>query len=298
MIFKKSFNVYFLILHLSALIFGGTALFSKFLAIPAVDIILLRGLFSAIILFFVLLFSSPSKFKIKTRKDVFFMIVSGLFFGGHLATYFYAMQVSSIGIAVVSLFTFPMITTLVEPFIHKRKPKLKHILLSFLVVIGVLVIVSESEVGESSILGVLLGITSSIFYSFRNLIVKYKLGTYQPIPLMFYHLLITFLLMLPLSELSFQSIEPIDYFWILILTVFFTIVPHLAVIESLKKFDARSVGLILTLQVLYAIIFANLFFDEPLKPSLIIGGVLVIATVVYESISLKIIELRSKIVKR
>ena len=158
------------------------------------------------------------------------MIVSGLFFGDHLATYFYAMQVSSIGIAVVSLFTFPMITTLVEPFIHKRKPKLKHILLSFLVVIGVLVIVSESEVGESSILGVLLGITSSIFYSFRNLIVKYKLGTYQPIPLMFYHLLITFLLMLPLSELSFQSIEPIDYFWILILTVFFTIVPHLAVI--------------------------------------------------------------------
>ena len=85
---------------------------------------------------------------------------------------------------------------------------------------------------------------------------------------------------------------------LLILTVFFTIVPHLAVIESLKKFDARSVGLILTLQVLYAIIFANLFFDEPLKPSLIIGGVLVIATVVYESISLKIIELRSKIVKR
>lgn len=127
---------------------------------------------------------------------------------------------------------------------------------------------------------------------------KYKLRAYQPIPLMFYHLLITFLLMVPLSELNFQSIVPVDYFWILILTVFFTIVPHLAVIESLKKFDARSVGLILTLQVLYAIIFAYLFFDEPLKPSLIIGGVLVIATVVYESISLKLIELRSKIVKR
>ena len=295
---KKSFYVYFLLLHLSALIFGGTALFSKFLKIPAVDIILFRGLFAAIILFFILLFSSPSKFKIKTRKDVLFMIVSGLFFGGHLVTYFYAMQVSSIGIAVVSLFTFPMITTLVEPFIHKRKPELKHVLLSFLVVIGVLVIVSESEEGGSTIFGVLLGVASSFFYSFRNLIVKYKLGAYQPIPLMFYHLLITFLLMVSLSELNFQSIVPVDYFWILILTVFFTIVPHLAVIESLKKFDARSVGLILTLQVLYAIIFAYLFFDEPLKPSLIIGGVLVIATVVYESISLKLIELRSKIVKR
>lgn len=295
---QKSFNIYFLLLHLSALIFGGTALFSKFLKIPAVDIILFRGLFAAIILFFILLFSSPSKFKIMTRKDVLFMIVSGLFFGGHLVTYFYAMQVSSIGIAVVSLFTFPMITTLVEPFIHKRKPELKHVLLSFLVVIGVLVIVSESEEGGSTIFGVLLGVASSFFYSFRNLIVKYKLRAYQPIPLMFYHLLITFLLMVPLSELNFQSIVPVDYFWILILTVFFTIVPHLAVIESLKKFDARSVGLILTLQVLYAIIFAYLFFDEPLKPSLIIGGVLVIATVVYESISLKLIELRSKIVKR
>lgn len=160
---QKSFNIYFLLLHLSALIFGGTALFSKFLKIPAVDIILFRGLFAAIILFFILLFSSPSKFKIKTRKDVLFMIVSGLFFGGHLVTYFYAMQVSSIGIAVVSLFTFPMITTLVEPFIHKRKPELKHVLLSFLVVIGVLVIVSESEEGGSTIFGVLLGVASSFF---------------------------------------------------------------------------------------------------------------------------------------
>jgi len=49
------------------------------------------------------------------------------------------MQVSTIGIAVVSLFTFPMITTLVEPLIHKRKPELKHILLGLLVVIGVFV---------------------------------------------------------------------------------------------------------------------------------------------------------------
>jgi drug/metabolite transporter (DMT)-like permease len=295
---KKSFKVYFILLHLSALIFGGTALFSKFLKFPAVDIILFRGLFAAVILFFVLLFNAPSKFKLKSRKDVIFLIISGAFFGGHLVTYFYAMQISTIGIAVVSLFTFPMITTLVEPFIHKRTPELKHVLLSMLVVIGVLVIVSESEIGGNTILGVLLGIASSFFYSFRNLIVKYRLGSYQPIPLMFYQLLITFLIMLPLSNLDFQSIEPMDYLWLIVLTVVFTIVPHLAVIESLKKFDARSVGLILTLQVLYAIVFAHLVFDEPLKPSLFIGGFLVITTVVYESISLKLQDLKAKLKKK
>lgn len=213
-------------------------------------------------------------------------------------TYFYAMQVSTIGIAVVSLFTFPMITTLVEPLIHKRKPELKHILLGLLVVIGVFVIISESEIGRNTLLGVSLGLISSVFYSFRNLIVKYRLGSYQPIPLMFYHLLLTFLLMVPFSTYNFQSIESVDYFWLLVLTVVFTIIPHLAVIESLKKFDARSVGLILTLQVLYAIIFAYLVFDEPLKPSLIIGGLLVITTVVYESISLKVKDLKLKTKKR
>ena len=145
--------------------FGGTALFSRFLSFSSIDIILFRGLFAASVLF-ILIIKSPNHFKIKTRKYLLFMVVSGLLFGAHLVTYFHAMKVSRIGIALVSLFTFPMITTLIEPLICKIVPDIKHILLCFLVDIGFFIIVNEEGGKVDTILGVFFRFLAFIFLFF------------------------------------------------------------------------------------------------------------------------------------
>ncbi len=280
-------QIHLILLHMSALLFGGTALFSKILPFSANDIILSRSLFSSIILGFFLLIISSSKLKILSLKDGAFIILSGLFFGIHLFTYFYAIQVSSIGIGVISLFTFPMITTLLEPVILKKSPKLKDILLGLMVLLGVFFIVSDSTIASNSLYGVGLGILSAFTYSLRNLIQKYRLINYSPLSMLFYQMVITLFLMMPFSTLNYSEISNNDLTLLLILSIVFTIVPHLAVIESLKKFDARAVSIILTLQVFYAIVFAYLVFKEEIKTSIVFGASIILFVVIYESLRIR-----------
>jgi len=222
-----------------------------------------------------------------SRKDYFSVLFSGLFFGIHLFTYFYAIHISSIGIGVISLFTFPLMTTLLEPFVLKLKPKKKDLMLGFLILVGVFLIVSDTDLKGRSFEGVVFGIVSAISYSIRNLIQKYRLSDYRPDSMLFYQMLITFILMLPFSTTDFTQMSLVNYELLIVLSVVFTIIPHLAVIESLKMFDARSVSLILTLQVFYAIIIAYFVINEDFKLSVVVGGSLVFFTVSYESLRIQ-----------
>jgi len=291
---KKIFpSLHLFLLHMSSLLFGGTALFSKLLPFSANDIILSRSLISSVLLGLFILFTRKKNFNVKSKKDAWFIFLSGLFLGLHLFTYFYAIKVSSIGVGVISLFTFPMITTLIEPVILKTKPKVKDVVLGLFVLLGVFFIISDSGFQEGTVKGVLSGIISAVLYSFRNLIQKYRLNTYSPIPMLFYQMLITFCLMLPFTTFSEFQIQPAEYGWMLILSIFFTIIPHLAVIESLKTLDARSVSLILTLQVFYTIVFAFIIFNEELKLTIIFGSIVVISAVGYESYRVRVSQKRT-----
>ena len=280
-----------ILLNLAAIIFGGTALFSKIIPLPAVDIIFFRGAFAALFLGGYLLFIKRKLLKINSLQDLIWVLTAGLFFGIHLATYFYAIQVSNVGVAVISLFTFPMITAIIEPFIVGHKLKIKDIIVGVLTFIGVFFIVDQSEWNASIYKGVGYGLVSAITYGLRNLVLKYKLTGYQPVPLLFFQLFVTAILMSTFISTEFKAIEPRDYGVLILLTVVFTILPHLAVLKALQKFEAKSVGFILTLQVLYAMFFAYLFIGERLELSLIFGALLIIGVVSYETISLRLKEL-------
>ena len=53
--------------------------------------------------------------RINSRKDLMAFILSSLFLGGHWITYFYALQLSNVALGMLSLFTYPVITALLEP---------------------------------------------------------------------------------------------------------------------------------------------------------------------------------------
>lgn len=280
-----------ILLNLAALIFGGTALFSKIIPLPAIDIVFFRGFFAAVFLGVFMILFKRSWLKINSRKDVLYVILAGTLFGIHLATYFYAIQIAGVGVAVISLFTFPMLTAIIEPMIIGHRLKIKDVIIGLLTFLGVFFIVDQSEWSSAIFKGVLFGVLSALTYGLRNLVLKYKLSAYNPVPLLFYQLFVTALIMVPFLESTINSISTKSYSLLLLLTVVFTILPHLGVLKALQKFEAKSVGFILTLQVLYAMFFAYLFIDEELKLSLLFGAILIISVVSYETFSLRIKEL-------
>jgi len=184
-----------------------------------------------------------------------------------------------------------MLTTIIEPLIIGHKVKLKDVIIGLLTFIGVFFIVDQSEWSSDIFKGVLFGLISALTYGLRNLVLKYKLSAYKPVPLLFYQLFVTALIMITFLKTDINLISGKSYSLLVLLTVVFTILPHLVVLKALQKFEAKSVGFILTLQVLYAMFFAYLFIGEELKLSLLFGAILIISVVSYETFSLRIKEL-------
>jgi drug/metabolite transporter (DMT)-like permease len=97
------------------ILLGATALFSKLLPLSAVDITFGRAAIACIMLFGIVKLFGKSIF-LDCKKDYFVALFLGLLMAAHWVSYFAAMQYSSISVGMIALFTFPVMTVLLEPF--------------------------------------------------------------------------------------------------------------------------------------------------------------------------------------
>ena len=118
-------------LHFTVVLLGGTALFSHLVPLSASDITLMRSVFACIALFLFLKFSSEN-LALASRKDYLIAIGLGILMALHWVTYFAAMQYSSVSVGMIALFTFPVITVLIEPFFEKVSLVWQDIVLSLI----------------------------------------------------------------------------------------------------------------------------------------------------------------------
>jgi len=58
----------------------------------------------------VLIFLAQS-FKLPSKKDSLLIVFTGLLTGVHWVTFFHAIQISTVAIAILSLYTFPIMTS-------------------------------------------------------------------------------------------------------------------------------------------------------------------------------------------
>ena len=69
-----------------------------------------RAVLAGIILLFFCLFNKFS-FNVKSVKDRWSIFLGGLFLGIHWVTFFKSLQLSNVAIGLISIFTYPVITT-------------------------------------------------------------------------------------------------------------------------------------------------------------------------------------------
>ncbi|WP_254712744.1 MULTISPECIES: EamA family transporter [unclassified Polaribacter] len=88
------------------------------MALPPEVIILCRASFAAVLIY---IFCKIKKIdlKIKSKKDYSSFAVNGFFLGAHWVTYFYALKRSNVALGMLSLYTFPVMAALLEPFFSK-----------------------------------------------------------------------------------------------------------------------------------------------------------------------------------
>lgn len=266
------------------LLLGATALFSKLLPLSAVDITFGRAIVACFTLFGIVKLFKGS-IKLNSARDYLVALFLGLLMAAHWVSYFAAMQYSSVSVGMIALFTFPVMTVLLEPFFEGIRLVWQDIVSALVVLFGIYLIVPEVSLDNEVTQGVLIGMTSAILYSFRNLVHRKHFSHYSGAHAMAYQTLVIFV------SLSFFSSDELfkasnqTYLGLVVLGIFLTAVPHALIAASLKHLRAKTFSLIACMQPLYGVSLAIIVLDEQPRWQTIVGGLLVISAAIYETIN-------------
>lgn len=271
-------------LHVAVVLLGVTALFSKLIPLSALDMTFGRSVVACLCLF-VMLKCTGQSLRLHSLKDLAIGVLLGIIMALHWVTYFAAMQMSSVAVGMIALFTFPVITVLLEPFFEKIKLVWQDLVSAVVVLSGIALIVPDPSLENDVTLGIVVGIVSALLYSLRNLIHRTYFSQYSGAHAM---TLQTFVIVLCLlfftsDELLNMSMESIAM--LVVLGSLCTALPHAMVASSLKHLRAKTFSLIACTQPLYGVVFAWLVLQEQPGWKTLLGGILVISAALYETVN-------------
>ncbi|RED45721.1 DMT family transporter [Seonamhaeicola aphaedonensis] len=283
---KNHHNNYLLLLALATIFISTSGALGKYIELPTPMIIWFRSALAALFLY---IFCRYKKFnfRIKSKRDIPSLLLSALLLGAHWISYFYALKLSNVAIGMLSMFTFPVITALLEPLFTKSKFNPIHILLALLVLLGIYILAPEFSFKSTYVKGILLGVFSALCYAIRNLILKRHVHAYNGTVLMMIQSLVVSLALLPvlisMDTNNIQSQLP----YLLLLGLVTTAIGHSLFINSLKYFSVSTASIIGSAQPICGIVIAFIFLNEVPTLNTFIGGTLIMTTVVIEGIRSK-----------
>lgn len=269
-------------LNFAVLLISTSGTLGRYIDLPVPLIILLRAFLGGIFLYLFCRWKKLS-FNIK-KKDRKVVLFSGILMGLHWITYFISLKLSSVAIGMLSVFTYPAITTFLEPLILKSKFKKTDLLLGLMVLLGIYFLAPEFSLENDQFIAIGFGVFSALCYSIRNIYMKSKATEYEGSILMVYQLIIVSVLLSPyffISEMTgLQSSMPA----VLVLALLTTATGHTLFIYSFRNFTISTASIISGIQPVYGIIIGMIFLGEYPALNTVFGGVLILGTVLIESI--------------
>ena len=274
------------ILYAAVLLLALNGLFSKLIPLDAVNITQLRSFLAAITIF---LFATLRKRQLglDNIQQYIGVYLIGAILGLHWISFFHAMQVSTVAIGMLSLFTYPMITVLLEPFYTKQKIQLSDIVAALVVLLGIFIMVKDDmqSFNNDAVQGVFWGVVSAFLFALRNVLQKYHYPKVASDRLMLHQLIaIACMLLLFLDYSSVGELSNKDWLVLILLGVISTATAHTLLSYSLKHFEAKSIAMISCMQPFLAALFAWLVLSEVPSASVLIGGTIVVSVALYESL--------------
>ncbi len=234
---------------------------------------------------FLLLYCKWKKISFRiAKKDYPIILLGGILMGIHWLTYFYALQLSNVAIGMLSMFTYPIITALLEPLILKTPFQRIHFVLGLLVLGGIYLLAPDFETGNTHVLAVGLGVFSALAYAIRNIILKSRAAHYNGSLMMTYQTGIVGFVLAP-AFLIYQ-VDAIADQWpaLLTLALFTTAIGHTLFLNCFKHFSITTVSILSSVQPVYGILIGIIFLSEIPSWTTVMGGVLILSSVVIESV--------------
>tara|TARA_R110002012_G_scaffold148226_1_gene306974 strand:- start:3785 stop:4693 length:909 start_codon:yes stop_codon:yes gene_type:complete len=277
----------YLHLHFIVFVWGFTAVIGKLITIDALPLVWYRMLLASLI---ILAYILIRKFQLKVSpKTLLMLILGGIVVSLHWVTFFMAIKVSNVSIALATMSTGAFFTALLEPFWYGRKMVGYELVFGLIVMLGLYIMF---RVEKGFLNGILLALVSSFLSATFSLINGKLTQEQRPSVISFYELgsgvlfLSIYLVFSGSFDQKFFQLSVNDWMYIFILASVCTAYAFIASVKILKYISPYTVMLTINLEPVYGIILAFLLLgeSEKLNPLFYVGALLILTTVVANGI--------------
>lgn len=270
-----------LILNFAMLCLCTSGPLGRFINLPPPLIIWYRA-FLALLFIGLFCWWKEYDFKFDVKKYGWTIFFSGVFMAGNFVCYFYALQWSNVAIGMLALFTFPVMTTLLEPLFFNTKFQSIHLLLGAMILVGIYFLAPTFDMQSNMTQGLLIGLVSAFSWSLRNLLLKKTISNFNSSILMFYQLLVVMVLLFPVLFV-YQAAEVSSQLpYLLFLGLITTAIGHTLFMHTFNYFSVSTASILASTQPIYGIIVALLVLGEIPNGRSLIGGAIILLTVFIE----------------
>ena len=264
------------------LLVSTSGVLGRAVTLPPVVTIGWRALLAVV---FLVLFLKWKKISFSIAKaDRLQVFLGGILMGIHWVAYFKSLQLSNVAIGMLTIFTYPALTSILEPLILRLPFQKIHVLLGLLVLAGIALLVPDLDFENEYTQAVAYGLASALAYALRNILMKKQVSQYHGSLLMMYQALIIGVLLLPFSiQTSAEALQD-NFIWILALALLTTALGHTLFLLTFRYFSITTASIISSVQPVYGIILGVVLLGEVPQLLTLVGGLLIISAVVVESL--------------
>ena len=273
-----------LAIHLAAVLFGLTGIFGELIKAEAGLITAGRAAFAVVALLLFMRWQGASARKGIDLQGAVALGSAGVMLAIHWVTFFISVKISGVAIATLGFASFPAFITLCEWLVLRERVSRAEWLILLLVTIGLVLVTPSFDFNDEATIGLMWALASGLSFALFTIINRKAAAHLSAYQVACWENFVVVLVTLPFSFGGFGAISALDWLWLGLLGVFCTALSHYLLVSSLVVLNARSAGIVIALEPVYAIFFAAVLFAQYPSLRALLGGAIMITAIIWSGL--------------
>lgn len=274
----------YLELHFSVLLFGLTAILGDLIQLSAPVLVWWRVLITS--LSFIFIVNISGMFARVGKRDMLRFMGIGVIVALHWICFYGSIKLANASIAVLCMATASFFTSVIEPFLLRKKFVWLDFAFGLMILPGMVLIVNNTRL--DMLPGFWVGLLAAALAALFATLNKKYIHTARPLQISLLEMSSAWLFITLLSPviLSLDSTGPVmptgrDWIYLLVLSLLCTTLPYALSVRALQHVTAFASNMVINLEPVYGVILAWLILGdhEDLNESFYLGTAMIIAVV-------------------
>ncbi|MDR0207566.1 MAG: DMT family transporter [Pseudomonas putida] len=267
-----------LVAHIAAVLFGLTGILGALIEADASVITFGRATFAFIALGFVAGLKGTRLLDALTWRNLPVLGLTGTLLAMHWVTFFIAVKVGGVAVATLGFASFPAFIALIDLVVFRERIGASESLLLLMVTAGLVLVVPSFDLLDHGTLGLVWGLGSGLAFALLTVANRRSTSGMKAIQVAFWQNVVVAALVAPFafSHLATASLAGSDWVNLALLGVFCTGLSQFLFVKSLEGLQARTAGMVIALEPVYAIAGAWWLFGEQPSLRMVAGAALIV----------------------